>query len=121
MIMRPPRPTRTTTLFPYTTLFRSSLPARELFEAEAVALAGLVDRKQAAVDRGDDLGLAADDPAGGVRRRERVQCQRLSERTDDLGGANFLILDHDHSIKSSTGGIGSTDSGWSISEGFNIG
>src|SRR3546814_8351017 len=28
MIRRPPRPTRTDTLFPYTTLFRSGLPGR---------------------------------------------------------------------------------------------
>src|SRR3546814_9555085 len=30
MIRRPPRSTRTDTLFPYTTLFRSKVPAREI-------------------------------------------------------------------------------------------
>src|SRR3546814_1695830 len=34
MIRRPPRSTRTDTLFPYTTLFRSSLDARVLGDAE---------------------------------------------------------------------------------------
>src|SRR3546814_12770772 len=33
MIRRPPRSTRTDTLFPYTTLFRSHSSAREVFEA----------------------------------------------------------------------------------------
>src|SRR3546814_20918099 len=97
----------------------SDVCSSDLLETEAVAFARLVNREQAAVDRGHDLGLAADDPAGGVGRRQRIQRQRFSKRTDDLGWADFLILDHNHSIKSSTGGIGSTDSGWSISKGFN--
>src|SRR3546814_3834504 len=37
MIRRPPRSTRTDTLFPYTTLFRSSL--REALEADTIILA----------------------------------------------------------------------------------
>src|SRR3546814_15482391 len=97
------------------------LPACEFLEAEPVALARLVYGEQAAVDRGDDLGLAAHDPARRVGRRQRVQRQRFAERTDDLGGADFLVLDHTHSIKSSTGGIGSTDSHLPIREGFKIG
>src|SRR3546814_13090413 len=38
MIRRPPRSTRTDTLFPYTTLFRSQRPAQQL-DAEPVDLA----------------------------------------------------------------------------------
>src|SRR3546814_10920127 len=38
MIRRPPRSTRTDTLFPYTTLFRSALRRREQEEARAVQL-----------------------------------------------------------------------------------
>src|SRR3546814_16774507 len=34
MILRPPRSTRTDTLFPYTTLFRSAAVEREAFAAE---------------------------------------------------------------------------------------
>src|SRR3546814_4006317 len=37
MIRRPPRSTRTDTLFPYTTLFRSLLARREAIEAAAPA------------------------------------------------------------------------------------
>src|SRR3546814_6882749 len=36
MIRRPPRSTRTDTLFPYTTLFRSLVPLRSAFEPLAV-------------------------------------------------------------------------------------
>src|SRR3546814_15610640 len=55
MIRRPPRSTRTDTLFPYTTLFRSS----DLLVINKVDLAPMVDadlevmRRDAAVKRGD--------------------------------------------------------------------
>src|SRR3546814_4165836 len=48
MIRRPPRSTRTDTLFPYTTLFRSHLELRVVGHAEAA-------------DRADRLGEGADD------------------------------------------------------------
>ena len=70
-----------------------ALPAREFLEAERIALAGFVDAEQAARDRGDDLGLAADDPARGVRRGKRVERQRLAERSDALGRRNLLVLE----------------------------
>src|SRR3546814_2023922 len=54
MIRRPPRSTRTDTLFPYTTLFRSTLPdlttrasrqleAGELADIERIAIGGVCD------------------------------------------------------------------------------
>src|SRR3546814_21169495 len=43
MIRRPPRSTRTDTLFPYTTLFRSALDVVPLRTADAVAVAGAQD------------------------------------------------------------------------------
>src|SRR3546814_1746492 len=55
MIRRPPRSTRTDTLFPYTTLFRSLLLVGELDH----------DRDDTVVDRGRDVANAAD-------RRDRV-------------------------------------------------
>src|SRR3546814_16344644 len=42
MIRRPPRSTRTDTLFPYTTLFRSALP---------------LEREEGLLDLGDQLGM----------------------------------------------------------------
>src|SRR3546814_7713545 len=43
MIRRPPRSTRTDTLFPYTTLFRSAVRAREQLTLDAAALFAEVD------------------------------------------------------------------------------
>src|SRR3546814_8071537 len=45
MIRRPPRSTRTDTLFPYTTLFRSRLINRAVDCADTMELAGLVARE----------------------------------------------------------------------------
>src|SRR3546814_18336497 len=97
MIRRPPRSTRTDTLFPYTTLFRS---ARELEVAQAVGahreaaveqhgdvgrglLAGtayavaVVVQEQAAGDRaGRAARCAADHEIGRASCRERV-CQNV--------------------------------------------
>src|SRR3546814_17681993 len=40
MIRRPPRSTRTDTLFPYPTLFRSSIPRREIKKSPTAEAAG---------------------------------------------------------------------------------
>src|SRR3546814_19996434 len=45
MIRRPPRSTRTDTLFPYTTLFRSNRNVIDLFVAYAIGVAGFVLRR----------------------------------------------------------------------------
>src|SRR5688572_30677100 len=71
-----------------------ALPPGELLEREVVALENLVDRQQPAVDRGDDLGLAADDPALGGGRRQVGNRQRLAERANHLCRTDFLVLDH---------------------------
>src|SRR5689334_5462821 len=71
-----------------------ALPARELFQAQRIALAGIVHTEKAAGDSRDDFGLAAHDPAGGVRRRKAVERQRFSEGTDDLSWPNLLVLEH---------------------------
>src|SRR3546814_5188542 len=66
MIRRPPRSTRTDTLFPYTTLFRSIFELGELLDApmlqHSVMEKILVDRRQLVLEDGvqifDDLGVA---------------------------------------------------------------
>src|SRR5437868_14941379 len=73
-----------------------ALPAREFLEAEAIAFAGLVDAQQSAIDGRDHLRLAPDDPTCGRRVRQRVDGERLAERTDDLSGTDFLVLDHSY-------------------------
>src|SRR5688500_2135353 len=76
-----------------------ALPAGKLFKAQRIALAGFIDAQQAARDGGDHFGLAADHPAGRRLRRQRIDGQRLAERTDDLGWPEFLILEHYASSK----------------------
>src|SRR3546814_11760234 len=64
MIRRPPRSTRTDTLFPYTTLFRSWLVAK-IERAEAVAddetLDGLIKASDAVMVARGDLGVEIGD------------------------------------------------------------
>src|SRR3546814_11471942 len=61
MIRRPPRSTRTDTLFPYTTLFRS-VSGRSLYTSPGLPSAG---------------------PAGAVRGRVSPECERRIPRSDD--------------------------------------
>src|SRR3546814_20145927 len=61
MIRRPPRSTRTDTLFPYTTLFRSALdlappPQGRQTKARAPVVIGLDDRAEDACEIADFLG-----------------------------------------------------------------
>jgi hypothetical protein len=69
-----------------------SLPAGELFEAEAVALTCLVDGQKAAGDCSHHFGLAPHYPPGGGRRRKRVQGEGLAKRTDHLMRTKLLVL-----------------------------
>src|SRR3546814_19706947 len=107
MIRRPPRSTRTDTLFPYTTLFRSGRGAGQgaaaafatpkLFQADAVAATGLVDRPVARSHRGPHgLRFPARHPArrgatGGKGGDHARKC-------DFLRGNELLILDHGASL-----------------------
>src|SRR3546814_6608277 len=88
MIRRPPRSTRTDTLFPYTTLFRSHGTGDEAAWMSAGAIArARVDHDHAAfickheVDRGTDIGirLARRQPG-----REAKRLVRSEEHTSEL-------------------------------------
>src|SRR3546814_6704699 len=87
MIRRPPRSTRTDTLFPYTTLFRSRLPlvavaqeslaialhgAIEIIEIGVLAIAGGIDARRLAV------GVAADDLRSEEHTSELQSLMRIS-------------------------------------------
>src|SRR3546814_1266098 len=86
MIRRPPRSTRTYTLVPYTTLFRSS----------ALAVHDLCrDRpggKQQPGER-DVGGLERPEPAGGLRGDLRQQPCRVPRRCGDDDGVEPLTVD----------------------------
>src|SRR3546814_17736839 len=89
MIRRPPRSTRTDTLFPYTTLFRSrhlSPDARYRGNAAAPRICGICrasDRSRAA-----RRGRLADQGRQAERRdtRQRREVQRASEKSDRAYG-----------------------------------
>src|SRR3546814_2550287 len=66
MIRRPPRSTRTDTLFPYTTLFRSPLPRYRTGDPFAVA------------------GMGTDPPVQTDGQLERHQGARSEEHTSEL-------------------------------------
>src|SRR3546814_9548823 len=71
MIRRPPRSTRTDTLFPYTTLFRSALP--DLF--------GLVHR--ACIWRAGNASIGSRGRSAGQAAGRRA-CNRSEEHTSEL-------------------------------------
>src|SRR3546814_17128823 len=102
MIRRPPRSTRTDTLFPYTTLFRSDVPERaglttrrERRERVPITRDSLVEGKRhRAFDRGHagsrgilPPGLALQPGYGGVERFLRDG--RNASRARRAGGAPF--------------------------------
>src|SRR3546814_11012957 len=122
MIRRPPRSTRTDTLFPYTTLFRSARTGKEisgfdndLFSGGLVQSAEVDARSllRAAValggGGGDGLAIEADGAAGVIVRRNRAgdaggRDVRIEGRDDrdaqrvGLLDRQFLLvgLDYDH-------------------------
>src|SRR3546814_2375849 len=83
MIRRPPRSTRTDTLFPYTTLFRSRPEHRRQARAAVrCAGAGAGDRRGLEDARARQRGPGAD---GGARRAAgRWRCLRSEEHTSEL-------------------------------------
>src|SRR3546814_2450962 len=89
MIRRPPRATRTDTLFPYTTLFRSVVRALE--DVRAVRIAGLfdIDRR---IDRTDAAGRGLVDKAAvAIARLEDRRRHRFAV-LDDVGRVAIAAL-----------------------------
>src|SRR3546814_1831848 len=79
MIRRPPRSTRTATLFPYTTLFRSD--GRRPDEADRCDQA---DRRDTADRRGDDAGRGyGERPAGGGDADQRPSAFHPADRSEE--------------------------------------
>src|SRR5579863_7346380 len=72
----------------------SPLPRRDFFQRQVIAFADLVDAQQAAIDRGDHLGLAANHPARGVGRGQHLQRERLAKRPNYAGRPDLLVFNH---------------------------
>src|SRR3712207_7478089 len=83
MIRRPPR----STLFPYTTLFRSVDPAAALDVEGDVGALGLDAQLGRALDALDQPGLEVREPAPG---RDRVG-PRSEEHTSELQSRQYLV------------------------------
>src|SRR3546814_4194292 len=84
MIRRPPRSTRTDTLFPYTTLFRSAGGLAVLVEQAADGAAGsVVHAGNAAGTDGDEL-LLGEAGAGHRRQQGGAEHARSEEHTSEL-------------------------------------
>src|SRR3546814_5446527 len=75
MIRRPPRSTRTDTLFPYTTLFRSFLVAFAAWNA---------DQPGVGIDRLDDMLDRDRDQLGGAQSGVIAGRERSEEHTSEL-------------------------------------
>src|SRR3546814_21180371 len=79
MIRRPPRSTRTDTLFPYTTLFRSRVTAAELALEQAQARSVAARDLLASSWGGDGQGLEI---AGGIERPTGVPSALAGDHAD---------------------------------------
>jgi hypothetical protein len=55
-------------------LIDGKLPGQEFVDRQRIAAAGFLEGKQAATDRGDDFGLAADHPPFGAWRGQVSNC-----------------------------------------------
>src|SRR3546814_6106404 len=94
MIRRPPRSTRTDTLFPYTTLFRSSEPIRGANVGPSSRT-----RRLSSASEGGALRQWADRRRGGaLPRRSPLRQRRTGSRSDR--GANQRSEEHTSELQS---------------------
>src|SRR5665213_734012 len=74
-------------------------PDHELLQREAVAPARFVQGEQAAIDRGDDFGLATDDPARRAGRRQIRHRQGMAIRPDHHRNKFAAVTSHALSLR----------------------
>src|SRR3954452_21513067 len=67
-----------------TMLVDRKLPGEEFVNRQGITAAGLLEGEKTATDCGDNLGLAADDPAFGAGGRQIRNRQRTTVRPDDV-------------------------------------
>src|SRR3546814_3312406 len=109
MIRRPPGSTRTDTLFPYTTLFRSALGGvvdafADRFDVDAdranqnylsvvaAARADAVDRLLGAGEVADEVGVDHLAPAGVVDRHPRVRSEEHTSELQSLMRISYAVF-----------------------------
>src|SRR3546814_17393941 len=101
MIRRPPRSTRTDTLFPYTTLFRSATPIVLLADARAVA----VEVERPAMERADERGALAHRLLGPRRRIDQLAAAMRADVVERLVGIRPGAHDDDRIVAEVVGQI----------------
>src|SRR3546814_7286136 len=85
MIRPPPRSTRTDTLFPYTTLFRSLFPViLQRVVQHRLGLVELLIRGDQAFGNGEPGAVRTDREAHGLELGERFAAPRSEEHTSEL-------------------------------------
>src|ERR1019366_3274172 len=70
------------------------LPGEELLHRQRITAASLVQAEQAATHRGDDFGLAPNDPASRRGRRKIGERQRAPIGADDIAHTSFALFHH---------------------------
>src|SRR3546814_14078662 len=88
MIRRPPRSTRTDTLFPYTTLFRS--PVRGAVAARRIMGDAARDRDAAAFGVRRGAGRTAGEPGRSIAAASRDRPRRLADRGERAARAQAV-------------------------------
>src|SRR3546814_8616345 len=86
MIRRPPRSTRTDTLFPYTTLFRSE-PRLEIGEADPEPGPLCTQHRARVADRPRDL-----DPERAILRRIRARSEEHTSELQSLMRISYAVF-----------------------------
>src|SRR3712207_8366683 len=90
MIRRPPR----STLFPYTTLFRSRFHARDLHLVMGPAAPGMPVRFRVLIDGqrpGAAHGIDVDEQGDGTVTEQRLYQLRSEEHTSELQSRQYLV------------------------------
>ena len=75
-------------------LIDGELPREELVDGQRVAAAGFLKGEQAAANRGNDFGLATDNPSLGSGCGQVRDCQRTAVRPDDVFDPRAMGLCH---------------------------
>src|SRR3546814_2326913 len=99
MIRRPPRSTRTDTLFPYTTLFRSRRPARHRLDREPAGVAVARGRHAPALLRRRRSGTAGG-AAGGAAGAAAAEAGQIAGVHHPAAGAGPRSEEHTSELQS---------------------
>src|SRR3546814_11980959 len=93
MILRPPRSTRTDTLFPYPTLFRSVSSARPFLPRPLNSHVGGTERANRCVQfqRNVRLAFRVDGVDCRLQRGERVELVHVAQRSEERRGGKECV------------------------------